>query len=67
MGYRFSERHPGRVLCAEINRALLATPFSPFEEMTIGRAEVARMAAPIAAAYLTPGAKLRPESEENDS
>ena len=38
----------------EINRALLAAPFSPFEEMTIGRAEVARMAAPIAAAYLTP-------------
>ena len=54
MGYRFSALHPGRVLCVELNRALLAAPFSPFEEMTIGRAEVARMAAPIAAAYLTP-------------
>jgi N-formylglutamate amidohydrolase len=57
MGYRYSARWPGRVLCLEINRALLADPFSPFEEMTIGAAKVDRMAAPIAEAWLNVGVK----------
>lgn len=56
MGYRYSAAYPGQVLCLEINRALLADPFTPFAEMTIGTEKVARMSAPIAAAYLAAGA-----------
>lgn len=51
-GHVHSVAHPGRVLCLEINRELLADPFTPFEQMRIGREKVARMAAPIAAALL---------------
>jgi len=47
-----STRYPGRVLCLELNRDLLAEPFDPFVEMTIGPAKLARMAAPLAAACL---------------
>jgi hypothetical protein len=50
MGHVRAVEHPGRVLCVEINRALLAEPFAPFEEMRIGREPVRRMAAPAAAA-----------------
>ena len=50
MGHRYSERYPQQVLCVEISRALLADPFSPFEEMRIGAQKVARMAAPLATA-----------------
>lgn len=52
MGRRHSVRHPGQVLCLEINRACLADPFSPFEEMRIGGDKTARMSAPVAAACL---------------
>lgn len=41
---------PGRVLCLEVRRDLLADPFTPFAEMTISPAKVARLAAPIAGA-----------------
>lgn len=51
LGHLFSTRYPGRVLCLEINRALLADPFTPFAEMRIGEEMVERMAAPLAAAY----------------
>jgi hypothetical protein len=52
MGHHYSERFVGRVLCIEINRALLADPFSPFEEMHIGQAKVERMSAPIVEALI---------------
>jgi len=45
-----SLRYPGHVLCLEVRRDLLADPFTPFEEMRIGVAQVERMAEPIAAA-----------------
>ena len=47
MGYVRSLAHPGRVLCMEINRELLADPFTPFEEMRIGPQKVERMVNPI--------------------
>jgi hypothetical protein len=50
MGHVHSVAHPNRVLCLEVNRDLLADPFTPFEEMRIGPKKVARIAAPIAAA-----------------
>ncbi len=50
MGYVHSARYPERVLCMELNRALLADPFSPFEEMRIGVAKVRRLSGPIAEA-----------------
>jgi hypothetical protein len=52
MGYRHSKRFAGTVLCVELSRALLADPFSPFEEMRIGPQKVRRMARPIAQALL---------------
>lgn len=52
MGHKHSVDWPGGVLCAEINRGLLADPFTPFAEMRIGTAHVARMAAPLAAAWI---------------
>ncbi|MEZ4399875.1 MAG: N-formylglutamate amidohydrolase [Kofleriaceae bacterium] len=41
---------PGRALCLEVRRDLLATPFEPFAQMTIGVDAVARLAAPLARA-----------------
>ena len=41
---------PGRTLCLEVRRDLLADPFTPFAEMTISPAQVARLAGPLAAA-----------------
>ena len=55
MGYVHSARYPGRVLCMEISRELLADPFTPFAEMSIGEEKARRMAAPIAAALLGAG------------
>lgn len=43
-------RRPGRALCLEVRRDLLADPFTPFAEMTIGAAQVARLAGAIAPA-----------------
>ncbi len=37
---------PGRVLCVEVRRDLLADPFEPFAQMRIGAAKVERLAAP---------------------
>lgn len=59
MGHRYSARYPGSVLCLEVRRDLLAEPFSPFEEMVISEAKVARIAAPIADA-------IRAEFERRD-
>lgn len=52
MGYHYSARFVGRVMCIEISRAMLADPFSPFEEMRIGPRKVGRMSAPIVQALL---------------
>lgn len=41
-------RRPGRALCLEVRRDLLADPFDPFVEMRIGGAKVARLAQTIA-------------------
>jgi hypothetical protein len=43
-------RLPGRALCVEVRRDLLADPFEPFVEMRIGAEQVARLADPLAAA-----------------
>jgi hypothetical protein len=37
---------PGRALCVEVRRDLLAEPFEPFVEMRIGAAKVERLVAP---------------------
>lgn len=42
--WHFAARYPGRALCLEVRRDLLAEPFSPFEEMNIGEAKVERIA-----------------------
>ena len=39
---------PGRTLCMEVRRDLVADPFEPFAQMRIGAEKVARLAAPIA-------------------
>ncbi len=44
------QRRPGKALCLEVRRDLLAEPFEPFAQMTIGPARVARIAAPLAGA-----------------
>ena len=43
-------RHPGRALCLEVRRDLLADPFDPFVEMTISAEKVARLCEPLVAA-----------------
>ena len=42
--------HPGRTLCLEVRRDLLADPFEPFAEMHISPDLVDRLAGPIATA-----------------
>lgn len=46
------QRRPGRALCVEVRRDLLAAPFDPFVEMKISPEKVARLAAPLADALL---------------
>lgn len=41
---------PGRALCVEVRRDLLADPFEPFAEMRIAAAKAERLARPLAAA-----------------
>lgn len=40
--------YPGRTLCLEVRRDLLAAPFTPFAEMIISPASTERLAAPLA-------------------
>lgn len=49
-GFHHGERWPGRTLCVELRRDLLADPWDPFVEMTISADKAARMAGPLAAA-----------------
>jgi hypothetical protein len=41
---------PGRALCVEVRRDLLAAPFEPFAQMTIAADKVARLVGPFASA-----------------
>jgi predicted N-formylglutamate amidohydrolase len=43
-------RRPGRAVCIELRRDLVADPFEPFREMKIGAQKVARLAGPLAEA-----------------
>lgn len=49
LAWEHATRLPGRALCLEVRRDLLADPFEPFVEMVISPAKVARLAAPLAA------------------
>lgn len=48
MGLHWVVQYPERVVCVELNRALVADPFTPFGESPISPAKVERMTAPIA-------------------
>ncbi len=52
MAYAYALARPGRGLCIEVRRDLLADPFEPFAQMRIGVAKVSRLAVPLAAALL---------------
>jgi len=43
LAWNHVEAHPGRAVCIEVRRDLLAEPFEPFAEMTIGDDKVARL------------------------
>lgn len=43
-------QHPGRALCLEVRRDLLADPFDPFVQMQISPSKVEQIAKPLAAA-----------------
>lgn len=49
MGHLHASRHPGRTLCLEMRRDLLAREFTPFDEMDIDAAKADRFAAVLAA------------------
>lgn len=53
MGYHHAVRWPGRVLCLEVRRDLLADPFIPLQPATISPAKVERLANPLARALAT--------------
>jgi len=40
--------HPGRAICVEVRRDLLADPFTPFAQIQIGAAKVERLVGPFA-------------------
>ncbi len=44
VGWDHTMAHPGRALCVEVRRDLLADPFEPFAQMKIGAAKVDRLA-----------------------
>lgn len=50
LAWEHIKRLPGRALCVEVRRDLLADPFEPFAEMRISADKVADLAAPIASA-----------------
>ncbi|MDP2308548.1 MAG: hypothetical protein Q8P18_21185 [Pseudomonadota bacterium] len=49
-GFHHGARWPGRTLCVEIRRDLLADPWDPFVEMVISKDKTSRMAGPLAVA-----------------
>ncbi len=53
LAYDHVMAHPGRAVCIEVRRDLLADPFVPFAEMQISAQKVDRIAVPLAAALAT--------------
>ncbi len=52
LAYAHVMARPGRALCLEVRRDLLADPFEPFAQMRIAPTKVDRLAVPLAAALL---------------
>ena len=52
LAYDHVMARPGRALCLEVRRDLLADPFEPFAQMRIAPSKVDRLAVPLAAALL---------------
>jgi hypothetical protein len=52
LAYDHVMARPGRALCLEVRRDLVADPFEPFAQMRIAPAKVDRLAVPLAAALL---------------
>lgn len=50
VAHAHATRWPGRVMCVEVRRDLLADPFVPLQPCTIGASKVARLADPFARA-----------------
>lgn len=50
LAFEHAMAHPGRVLCLEVRRDLLAEPFEPFAQMNIAPDKVERLATPLGAA-----------------
>jgi predicted N-formylglutamate amidohydrolase len=50
LAYDHVMARPGRALCVEVRRDLLADPFAPFAQMTIGSAKIERLVGPFASA-----------------
>lgn len=50
LAWHHAMARPGRALCVEVRRDLLADPFDPFAEMQIGGAKLARLGLPFARA-----------------
>lgn len=59
MGYRYASRFPGRVLCLELRRDLLGSPWRPFAPSVVGTRKVVRLAAPLAEILRTTFAESR--------
>jgi N-formylglutamate amidohydrolase len=50
LAWDYVQARPGRALCVEVRRDLLADPFEPFVQMTIGSAKVDRLVGPFTSA-----------------
>jgi hypothetical protein len=48
MGYHYARRFPGQVVCVELNRELVADPFTPLAESPLSAAKIERLARPLA-------------------
>lgn len=48
--FHHATRHPGRTLCIEVRRDLLAAPFTPFAQMAISADQAARLGRALASA-----------------
>jgi hypothetical protein len=53
MGYVYAKAWPDRVLCVELNRGLVADPFTPFGVSPISEAKIARMVGPLVEVFLS--------------
>ena len=51
MGMAWAKAHPGRVICVELSRGLVADPFVPFGVSPISAAKIEALAAPIAQVF----------------